>query len=153
MILARASIHSACLLYQPLPLAGWARCDGVFTGVPYHKSATRHHDTIAILVICTLVDINDRNGNAQFVNNIFYCGIINYSYTDLHICLCNILIWKDKLVGSACFCGYVVFLGTLHVTVVNATVVNISWTNETSYSDNSSDVWQQNSSIYTIQLR
>jgi len=46
-----------------------------------------------------------------------------------------------------------VFADALHVTVVNATVVNISWTNETLYNTNSSDILQQNISAYTIQFR
>jgi len=46
-----------------------------------------------------------------------------------------------------------VFVDSLHVTVVNATVVNISWAGETLYDNNSSDIWQQNSSTYTVQFR
>jgi len=41
----------------------------------------------------------------------------------------------------------------LHVTVVNATVVNISWANETLRDSNSSDVVQQNTSSYILQFR
>ena len=46
-----------------------------------------------------------------------------------------------------------VFADALHVAVVNATVVNISWTNETLYNKNSSDILQQNVSAYTVQFR
>ena len=41
----------------------------------------------------------------------------------------------------------------LHVTVVNATVVNISWANETFYTNNSNSVVQQNTSSYIIRFR
>ena len=46
-----------------------------------------------------------------------------------------------------------VFTDVLHVTVVNATVVNVTWANETVYSNNSSDIVQQNSSSYILQFR
>ena len=60
---------------------------------------------------------------------------------------------KNKLIDSTCSCGYFVFVDALHVTVVNATVVNISWAGETLYDNNSTDIWQQNSSTYTVQFR
>jgi len=77
-----------------------------------------------------------RNVNCPFSSNLIQ-----------NVCVCVHYIHYNTL-GS---CS--VFADALHVTVVNATVVNISWTNETLYSTNSSDILQQNTSAYTIQFR
>ena len=65
----------------------------------------------------------------------------------------TLLSESSKLVGNECNYACFVFADALRVTVVNATVVNISWANETLHSNDSSDILWQNISAYTVQFR